>query len=95
MHMKAETEILGRVLAAKKPNLSAAAARSILQLGFPAEDRDRVNQLSEKARKGTLTRAEDQELEAYISVDHLLAIIKSKARRSLKPKALAKNGRHG
>lgn len=84
MAMKAETEILGRVFAAKKPEFSADFARSILEFEFSPKDRERVDELSAKARGGTLTAAEDEELQGYISVDHLLAILRAKARKSLK-----------
>ncbi len=43
-----------------------------------------MNALAAKARKGKLPKQEDEELEAYIQVGHLLAIMQSKARQSLK-----------
>ncbi len=79
-----EAEIFSRIFEPDKPNLSAAAARSLLQLDFQPRDRARMDALAEKARKGKLTRLEDTELETYIQVGHLLAIMLSKARQSLK-----------
>ena len=75
-----EADIFSRIFEPEKPNLSAAAARSILQLDFPPTDRDRMNALADKARLGSLTPAEDRELNNFIHVGHLLAIMQSKAR---------------
>ncbi|HYV37433.1 MAG TPA: hypothetical protein VE988_17135 [Gemmataceae bacterium] len=79
-----QAEVFSRVFQPEKPNLSAQAARSILALDFCAEDRARVNALAEKARQGKLSKREDDELETFIHVGHLVAIMQSKARLSLK-----------
>ena len=91
--MKAETladtsaaAIFSRVLEADKTPLSPDAAWSLLRLDFSRADRRRMDLLSAKAGKGTLTAEEDAELENYINVNHLLTIIQSKARRSLQQK---------
>jgi len=78
-----EAAIFSRVFEPEKPTLSPEAAASILQLDFSRADRKRMEVLSEKARRGTLTPEEDRALESYISVNHLLTIMQSKARRSL------------
>lgn len=78
-----EAAIFSRVLEPDKATLSPEAAASLLKLDFSQADRDRMNTLSEKAQAGTLTAAEDRELENFIHVNHLLTIIQSKARRSL------------
>ena len=67
-----------------KPSMSHAAAKAILALDFNAADRERMNVLAEKARQGELTRAEDDELEKYVRVGHLLSIMQSKTRQFLK-----------
>lgn len=64
--------------------LSPDAARSLLALDFASADRERMNSLAARAREGTLTNDEDEELENYLLVGDLLAIMQSKARRSLK-----------
>jgi uncharacterized protein YnzC (UPF0291/DUF896 family) len=51
---------------------------------LPSGDEDRVNELSAKARAGSLTEAETQELDSYLHIGSLLAVIQSKARRLLK-----------
>lgn len=56
----------------------------ILALKFPREDRERMDQLAEKAREGTLTPDEQFEIDAYERVGSFLALLQSKARISLK-----------
>jgi uncharacterized FlgJ-related protein len=54
-----------------------------LRLKFEAIDQDRVNVLSSKAQEGLLSTNERAELEEYIRVGDLLAMLQSKARASL------------
>ena len=84
MTTNSEAAIFRRVLEPDKPMLSVEAAREILALDFAAADRKRMNELSGTARAGQLTNDEDEELENYIRVGDLLAIMQSKARRSLR-----------
>jgi hypothetical protein len=79
-----EVAILGRVLEPGKPTLSLAAARAILALDFTPADKERMRDLSAKAREGTLTAEEHAAINNYERVGHLLGIMQSKARRSLK-----------
>ena len=79
-----EAAIFSRVVSPDNANLSADAANSILQITFPAADRDRMNALAEKAREGRLSSEEASELENYSRVGRLLEVLKSKARLSLK-----------
>jgi hypothetical protein len=51
---------------------------------LPSSDEDRVNELSGKAREGSLTEAETRELDSYLHIGSLLAVMQSKARRLLK-----------
>jgi hypothetical protein len=83
-----EVAIFSRILEPDQATLPAAAARAILALDFSQADKDRMRELSAKAREGTLTPAEQSEINNYERVGHLLGILQSKARRSLK-------GRHG
>jgi hypothetical protein len=79
-----EAAILSRVVEPDKPTLSPRAARDILALDFSPADKDRMRQLSAKAREGTLTPDEQAAIDNYERVGHLLNILQSKARRSLK-----------
>ena len=83
-----EAAILSRVIDAETPSLAPDAARSILALDFQAADRERMEFLSAKAAEGTLTSAEREEIESYNHVGHLLALLQSKARLSLKKAGL-------
>jgi hypothetical protein len=47
-------------------------------------DEDRVNELSAKARAGSLTDAESEELDGCLHVGSVLAVLQSKRRRLLK-----------
>jgi hypothetical protein len=64
--------------------LTPEAARVIVQLSFPARDRERMHELSAKARAGTLTLEEEVEMDGYERVGALLSILQSKARQVLK-----------
>ena len=79
-----EVSILNRILRPNTPTFSPEAAQDILALDFDQTDKDRMRELSAKARAGTLTSEEDAEAGKYELVGHLLNIMQSKARRSLK-----------
>lgn len=79
-----EVAILSRVLEPDKPSLSPQAARDILALDFSPADKQQMRQLSAKAREGTLTPDERAAIDNYERVGHLINIMQSKARRSLK-----------
>jgi hypothetical protein len=78
-----ETAIFERIELPSAPRLTEAAARSLLALSFSAEDTQRMHVLAEKARKGTLTAEEQQEVDNYERVGHYLSILQSKARSAL------------
>lgn len=73
-----------RLIEPDKADLSAEAARSILRLNFPARDHKRMARLSAKASAGTLKPDERTEFEEYLRVADLLALLQSRARKSLK-----------
>ena len=64
--------------------ITPATARVILQLSFPSADRRRMRELSAKARAGSLSEEEDDEIETFERAGTLLSILKSKARLVLK-----------
>lgn len=76
--------IWDRVIGADDHPLSPDEARALLRWKFPDSDRQRVNKLSEKARVGKLSAAEQRELEEYLAIESALISLKSKARRALK-----------
>jgi hypothetical protein len=79
-----EVAIFGRILEPDLASLDAAAARAILDLDFKEADKHRMRLLLAKAKAGTLTADEEIEVNNYERVGHMLSLMKSKARRSLK-----------
>jgi hypothetical protein len=82
--VQSEMAILDRLIQAERAGFPAAAARSLLKIDFETADHERMHQLGAKAQDGTLTAAEQAELDAYEVVGHLLGLMHSKARLSLK-----------
>ncbi len=78
-----ELAILTRILEPGKPMLSAAAARTILELHFDEVDIERMHQLSAKAQEGNLTASEKEAMNNYERIGHLLGMMQSKARLTL------------
>jgi len=66
--------------------IPSSAARSLLSFGFSEHDHARMEELSKKARAGTLTPAEQEELDTFERLGCVLDIIHSKARQALKKK---------
>lgn len=86
-----EAAIWSRLLQPGGKSLSLEAARSLLRLDFPPDDKDRMHELAAKARDGALTAAEQEEIRSYERAGNLLALMKSKVRQRLK-KASEVNG---
>jgi len=82
-----EETIWGRLLEATTASLTPEAARSFLELDFTEDDRARMHQLAEKAQHGTLTAAEQAEIEEYGKVGSILGVLHSKARVALRKAA--------
>ncbi|MBI3822242.1 MAG: hypothetical protein HY289_06130 [Planctomycetes bacterium] len=85
-----DVSILARIIQPERGDLPLAAARAILKFAFDPTDQERMDALMVKARAGTLTDAESSEMDDYERVIHLLGMMHSKARRSMKKHA---NGR--
>jgi hypothetical protein len=65
-------------------SMSPKTARHLLALSFPRSHQEKVDSLSRKAREGSLTTTERAELDEFIRVADLLAIMQSRARQALK-----------
>jgi hypothetical protein len=65
-------------------DMSARAARAILELAFNKREMSRMRELSAKARAGTLTPEEDVEMDSFERAGAILSTLKSKARQVLK-----------
>ena len=83
-----EVTILARILGNERGQLPRDLARYILDLGFSERDKARMHDLVVRNQDDDLTAAEKEELLAFGKAGDLLAILKSKARRTLgvKPK---------
>ena len=65
---------------------SPTAARALLKLAFSAKDRERMSELSAKARAGNLTPDEEQEVDTFERLGCVLDILHSTDRRALRPR---------
>jgi hypothetical protein len=83
MTANTEAAIFDRVIRPDENGLEPSVAQFILDLHFQQEDIDRMNELAAKAREGTLTDDERAELDEYRRAGDVLALLHSKARRSL------------
>jgi hypothetical protein len=84
-----EAAILTRVITPDQGGLPMEAARQILNIGFSEADHARMAELSDRAQLGSLTAGEREELEGLINVSHLIALLQSKARISLRKQGSA------
>ena len=78
-----EAAILARLIQFREEDLSRGAAEYLLSIRFGDSDVARMNELSELARQGKLTSLEQVELDSYIHVSNLLAVLQSKGRTAL------------
>jgi hypothetical protein len=81
--------IFGRLIRADQGDLSQQLARYLLTLGFDEADQERMRDLANRNQNGALSRAEKDELLNYVKAGHLLALLHSKARKSLKRKKVS------
>jgi len=79
-----EAAIWARLMEASKNPLSAEAAEFLLAVDFDPSDQARMLELAERSEVGTLTGEERTEFDGYLHVGNLLAVMRSKARLTLK-----------
>jgi hypothetical protein len=63
---------------------TAPTLEEIAEYRFPAEIQARAHDLLEKNREGNLTEDERHEMEEFRRLDHLITLVKAKARLRLK-----------
>jgi hypothetical protein len=83
-----EMSILARIVAPDDPSFPPDLARRVLAMRFDDEAIRRMNELSEKASRGTLSPDETEETDIYDRVGSFLGLLHSKARQSLKKAGL-------
>ena len=77
------TEIFRRVLEPENGTLPADPARFVEKLDFSPKDHAQFEELSAKARAGTLSSEEGDLLDSFLHIDSLLGIMRLKATHSL------------
>lgn len=75
-----EAEILSRL----EVEMTPAGAGDLLKLKFSVQDQQRMIELLEKGNQGTRTPEENQEARELERLGHVLSMLKSVARRTLK-----------
>jgi hypothetical protein len=78
-----EASVLSRFVDPQQGGWPREAAQAVLTLSLPNEDRQRMNELAEKAAAGTLSPAEEVQIEGYMHVCRLIDLLKARARASL------------
>lgn len=78
-----EAAIFARLWDTGENRISTELARYVLKLGFSDDDNARMHELAVKNQAGTLSAMEREELDNYVKVGDLLAILQSKARKRL------------
>jgi hypothetical protein len=84
-----EIAIFARLIRADHGDLPGELARYLLTLGFAEEDQARMRDLAARNQDGTLPPGDKEELANYVKAGHLLALLHSKARKSLKRKKVS------
>lgn len=80
----AEMDILSRIIGSDAAGMNEDLARYIIDLDYPPMDKKRYEELAYRAQdSGGLSDAEREELESYVRVDDLLAILRAKAMKVL------------
>ena len=75
--------IFARLIKADDGDLSGELARYVLTLGFGEDDQARACATWPRNQEGALSAEEQEELGNYVKAGHLLALLHSKARKSL------------
>jgi len=79
-----EGAIWSRVIRPEVADITQEAAQAFLRLEFAESDRQRMYELAAKAREGSLTPADREEVANYERVGSFLSPAKAKARVRLK-----------
>lgn len=82
-----EAAIFSRVFADGRHSLTPELARHILTLEFNDDDKARMHELAVKNQEGRISPEELGDLDSYIKVADLVAILQSKARKFLRTKS--------
>jgi hypothetical protein len=78
-----EIDIWTGVIGPENQDMSAPEANAVLRWQFNDRAKQRMEELAVRNGQGTLTVAERAELEAFVHVGQVIAILQAKARLSL------------
>ena len=78
-----EADILDRMIGAGDADMSAEAARALLQLKLDAESTRTVDLLLRANAAGTISTEDRLQLERYLRVGQLIDLVQAKARLAL------------
>lgn len=78
-----ESAILARLIQSRGRPVAPEVARYLLSFSFEPRDVERMNELAEAGQHGELPADQRAELESYLHVSNLLAVMQSGARRFL------------
>ncbi len=81
--MPRQPDILDRIIEPKQGGFSKEHALYVLSLDFSADEHSRYAELAAKAQEGHLTVEDQAELDDFLTVNAMLAVLQSKARISL------------
>ena len=87
-----EAAIFARIWESGPSGWTPELARHVLRLKFADEDVARMHALAAKNQEGALDAAESDELDSYIKVGDLLALLQSRARRYLQKAPVPSHG---
>ena len=78
-----QADILGRALELRRSDLSPEVAQFLLAIELSPEDRQHLDLLAERARRGTLSEQEEIDLEEFRRAGRLVEFLKLRARQAL------------
>ena len=79
-----EVEIWAGVINPNQSDMPEPAATTVLSWTFSDEAKQRMEELATLNGQGSLSDSQREELEAYVNVGQVIAILQAKARLSLK-----------
>ena len=82
--MRTDSDIWSRIIEFSWNELDPRSARAILKMSLMEADQKRIERLARRGREGGLTPAEQAELNSYVHVARVLAMMHSRARKFLK-----------
>jgi hypothetical protein len=82
-----EAAIFSRVFVDGRQGLTPELARHILTLEFSDDDNAQMHELAVKNQEGRISPEELRDLDSYVKVADLVAILQSKARKFLRTKS--------